>query len=76
MIAEILSTGDEICSGAIIDSNSAHIAEKLMELDIEVTRHSCVGDDLDALAGILKEIGAQFRGQYIYFLTREFNRSI
>lgn len=59
MIAEILSTGDEICSGAIIDSNSAHIAEKLMELDIEVTRHSCVGDDLDALAGILKEIGGR-----------------
>ncbi|MBS3759821.1 MAG: CinA family nicotinamide mononucleotide deamidase-related protein [Desulfobacterales bacterium] len=59
MIAEILSTGDEICSGAIIDSNSAHIAEKLMELDIEVTRHSCVGDDLDALAGILREIGGR-----------------
>ena len=57
MIAEILATGDEICSGAIIDSNSAHIAEKLMELDIEVTRHTCVGDDLGALVNILKEIG-------------------
>ncbi|MDZ7830298.1 MAG: CinA family nicotinamide mononucleotide deamidase-related protein [Desulfobacterales bacterium] len=59
MIAEILSTGDEICSGAIIDSNSAHIAEKLMELDIEVTRHSCVGDDPEALANILTEIGGR-----------------
>jgi len=56
MIAEILSTGDEICSGAIIDSNSAHIAEKLIELDIDVTRHICVGDDLAALTAILREI--------------------
>lgn len=59
MIAEILSTGDEICSGAIVDSNSAHIAEKLMELDIEVTRHTCVADDLAALAAVLGEIGAR-----------------
>ncbi len=57
MIAEILSTGDEICSGAIVDSNGAHIAEKLMEIDIDVSRHSCVGDDLDALSAILAEIG-------------------
>lgn len=59
MIAEILSTGDEICSGAVIDSNSAHIAEKLMELDIEVVRHTCVGDDLAALVNILTEIGGR-----------------
>ncbi len=56
MIAEILSTGDEICSGAVIDSNAAHIAEKLMAMDIEVARHTCVGDDLEALAGVLREI--------------------
>ncbi len=59
MIAEILSTGDEICSGVIVDSNSAHIAEKLMDLDIEVTRHTCVADDLDALSAVLGEIGAR-----------------
>ncbi|MFO7838300.1 MAG: CinA family nicotinamide mononucleotide deamidase-related protein [Desulfosalsimonadaceae bacterium] len=59
MIAEILSTGDEICSGAIVDSNGAHIAEKLIEIDIEVSRHSSVGDDLNALSAILGEIGAR-----------------
>ncbi len=59
MIAEILSTGDEICSGAVIDSNSAHIAEKLAELDIEIGRHICVGDDLEALAGVLREIAGR-----------------
>ena len=59
MIAEILSTGDEICSGAVIDSNAAHIAEKLMGLDIEVVRHTCVGDDVEALAGVLGEISGR-----------------
>jgi nicotinamide-nucleotide amidase len=34
MIAEILATGDEIRSGALIDSNSAYIAEKIEEVGI------------------------------------------
>ena len=59
MIAEILSTGDEICQGAVIDSNSAHIAHLLDEIGIEVTRHTCVGDDMDELAKILSDIGTR-----------------
>ncbi|MDQ1331283.1 MAG: nicotinamide-nucleotide amidase [Thermodesulfobacteriota bacterium] len=59
MIAEILSTGDEVRSGALVDSNSAYIAEALEEVGLEVTRHSTVGDDLDAIASIIKEIGAR-----------------
>ena len=59
MIAEILSTGDEVRSGALVDSNSAHIAEVLEEASLEVTRHSTVGDDLAAISSIIKEIGAR-----------------
>ena len=59
MIAEILSTGDEVRSGALVDSNSAHIAEVLEEAGLEVTRHSTVGDDLAAISSIIKEIGAR-----------------
>ncbi|MDM8550734.1 competence/damage-inducible protein A [Desulfobacterales bacterium HSG2] len=59
MIAEILSTGDEIRSGAVIDSNSAHIAEKLEEAGLEVVRHSCVGDDPDRIEAVLKDIGGR-----------------
>ena len=59
MIAEILATGDEICSGAVLDSNSAYIAQKLEEAGIKVARQSCVGDDIDTLASILKEIGSR-----------------
>lgn len=53
---EILSTGDEVRSGAIVDSNSAHIAQRLEETGVTVTRHSCVGDDIDVLAEIITEI--------------------
>ena len=57
MKAEILATGDEIRSGALVDSNSAFIAERLEENGIEVVRHTSVGDDLAILAATLQEIG-------------------
>jgi nicotinamide-nucleotide amidase len=56
MIGEILTTGDEIRTGALIDSNSAHIARAMMDAGVDVVRHQCVGDDLDDLVLILKEI--------------------
>jgi nicotinamide-nucleotide amidase len=59
MITEILATGQEIITGTVIDSNSAHIAQALEEAGLEVVRHSCVGDDLDALVSILQEIGGR-----------------
>ncbi len=57
MKAEILATGDEIRSGALVDSNSAFIAERLEENGIEVVRHTSVGDDLPMLVSTLVEIG-------------------
>ncbi|HIE55373.1 MAG TPA: damage-inducible protein CinA, partial [Chromatiaceae bacterium] len=56
MKAEILATGDEIRSGALVDSNSAYISQALEAAGVAVFRHSCVGDDLDVLVDILKEI--------------------
>jgi nicotinamide-nucleotide amidase len=46
-------------SGALVDSNSAYIAEVLEDAGLEVTRHSTVGDDLSAISSVLKEIGAR-----------------
>jgi nicotinamide-nucleotide amidase len=57
MKAEILATGDEIRTGTLVDSNSAYIAERLERHGIRVVRHSSVGDDLDVLVDIIKEIG-------------------
>ncbi len=59
MKAEILSTGDEIRTGAVVDSNSAFIAQKLEETGLEVMRHVCVGDDLDMLVSALEEISGR-----------------
>lgn len=56
MQAEILATGDEIRSGALVDTNSAIIAEKLEETGVAVQRHTCAGDDPQVLAAIIEEI--------------------
>ena len=57
MIAEILSTGEEIRRGTIIDTNTAHIAEKLETLGVHVARHLSVGDDIEELVSIFNETG-------------------
>ncbi len=59
MICEILATGDEIRTGALIDSNSAHIAQAMMDSGVYVVRHQSVGDDLDDIVLILKEISGR-----------------
>jgi len=59
MNIEILITGDEIRSGAVIDRNSAQIASVLEDAGFYVVRHSCVGDNMDHVASILKEIGSR-----------------
>lgn len=59
MKAEIIATGDEIRCGALVDRNSAYISEKIEELGIYVARHTCVGDDLNLLAAVFREIAAR-----------------
>jgi len=57
MKAEIVATGDEIRSGALVDSNSAFIADQLEQVGVEVMRHTSVGDDVQVLADTFREIG-------------------
>jgi nicotinamide-nucleotide amidase len=59
MLAEILATGEEIRTGALVDSNSAYIAQTLEDAGVEVSRHSCVGDHIDQLTVILQEIAGR-----------------
>jgi nicotinamide-nucleotide amidase len=59
MHIEILITGDEIRTGAVIDSNSTHIAQVLLENGFSVVRHTCVGDNTDHIVSILHEIGGR-----------------
>jgi len=45
MKAEILTIGDELLRGEIIDSNKAVLSERLLRLDIETRFHTSVRDD-------------------------------
>lgn len=53
--AVILSTGDELTTGRVIDSNSAAIAERLFAMGIEVAAVLKVGDDKDKLTWALSQ---------------------
>ena len=48
--AAILSTGDELTTGRIVDTNANWIADKLFELGIDVVAVLTVGDFADRLA--------------------------
>ena len=45
MNAEIISIGNEILSGKIIDTNANYIIKKLEEINFSVRHISAVGDD-------------------------------
>ncbi len=49
MIAEILSIGDELTAGVILDTNAQESAIWLQELGLRVLHHVTIGDDMDAI---------------------------
>ncbi|WP_305907547.1 CinA family nicotinamide mononucleotide deamidase-related protein [Methylomarinum sp. Ch1-1] len=55
-IAEIFSQGEEVVGGNVVDSNAAWLSERLVALGFTVKRHTVVGDDLDDLKSLLREI--------------------
>ncbi|MDP3024357.1 MAG: competence/damage-inducible protein A [candidate division Zixibacteria bacterium] len=54
MKAEIITIGDEIIHGEILDSNSAYIGDKLSSLGIEIAFRTSVGDDLKRIIEAIK----------------------
>lgn len=55
MKAEIITIGDEILIGQIVDTNSAWIAERLNEAGIRVMSRISVGDDAGAIKDALAD---------------------
>ena len=49
MTAEILTIGDELLIGQVINTNQAYIAEQLNLINIRVARMKSVGDELDEI---------------------------
>jgi nicotinamide-nucleotide amidase len=54
MRVEIITIGDEIIYGEILDNNSAYIGEKLSSLGFEVVFKTSVGDDLKRIIEAIK----------------------
>ena len=52
---EILSTGDELLTGQIVDTNSAWLMDRLWDLGVMVRRKTLVGDDRQDLIAALRE---------------------
>ncbi len=54
---EILSTGDEVLTGQIADTNAAFLADAMGSLGFEVARHTTVGDDRGMLEAAFRTLG-------------------
>lgn len=56
---EMLSTGDEVLYGQIIDTNAAWLADYLFNQGLPMSRRNTVGDSLEDLIAVLKERSEQ-----------------
>ncbi len=56
MIAYILSTGDEVLLGDIVDTNSTFLCNAAKQMGIDVKKIIAVGDDVDDIAANIKQI--------------------
>lgn len=63
MTAEVITIGDEILIGQIVDTNSAHIAKELDEIGISVHQVTSISDDKHHILTTLQE--ASQRAQVI-----------
>jgi nicotinamide-nucleotide amidase len=61
--AEILTIGDELLRGEIVDSNKSFLSERLLSLDIETRHHTSVGDDRDDMVDAFRR--AAERSDYV-----------
>lgn len=57
MQAEIITIGDEILIGQIVDSNSAFIAQELNKIGVSVYQITSIQDDRDHITEALRESG-------------------
>ena len=58
-ILEIFSQGEEVVTGQTVDTNAAWLSEQVVTMGFTVTRHTAVGDKLNDLIALLKEISSR-----------------
>lgn len=57
MIIEIISTGDEVLTGFVVDTNSTWLCQRLLDHGWQVRRRQTVGDRMDDLVQRIEERG-------------------
>ena len=55
LIASIVTVGEELLIGQVLDTNAAYLAEELTRLGVPIVRSWTVGDDKEAIKGALAE---------------------
>ncbi len=56
---EVLTIGDELVEGRLVDTNAGWISERLADAGLAVARHISVGDDRDEIVAALREAAAR-----------------
>jgi nicotinamide-nucleotide amidase len=56
MTAEILSTGDEVLLGDLVDTNSAFLCSRLREMGVRVSQITVKGDEVDGVCDAVQAI--------------------
>ncbi len=56
---EIFSQGEEVVTGQTVDTNAAWLSTQAVNMGFTVTRHTAVGDKLDDLIALLREISVR-----------------
>ena len=55
----VLTIGDELLSGEVVDTNMQSIAKSLREVGFVIFRHLTVGDDIDEIVGAVRVLSAE-----------------
>ncbi len=55
MQLEIITTGDEIMTGMVTDTNVSWLCQELLNLGVQAARRSTVGDSLEDLTAVISE---------------------
>ncbi|SFC90378.1 nicotinamide mononucleotide deamidase-related protein YfaY [Pragia fontium] len=55
LVVEMLSTGDEVLHGQIVDTNAAWLADCFFQQGLPLSSRTTVGDDLDSLVNTILE---------------------
>jgi nicotinamide-nucleotide amidase len=57
----VVTIGDELLRGEIVDSNKSHLSQRMLALDLESARHVSVPDDPTAIEEVLRDAASRAR---------------